>query len=52
MQVYNRRQRFYELHEKLAHNYESMAMSTDIKYGMPNIRKSILKFAEGVRYCR
>lgn len=28
--------------------YESMADSSDMKYGTGNIRKSILKFAEGV----
>ena len=42
------RQRFYELHEKLANRYEQMADNNEVKYGLANTRKSILKFARGV----
>ena len=42
------RNRFFQLHERLAMNYDRMADTSDAKYGTASIRQSILKFASGV----
>ena len=42
------RKRFYDLHERLAPQYEKMAANQDAKFGTAGYRKSILKFASGV----
>ena len=46
------RQKFYDLHSRLALRYEDMANNLDVKYGTINTRKSILKFAQGVKSCQ